>query len=567
MQVSAKGGMICNATWLESLLASIPTALPSQLSATGLDTQQGFKFPLFCFFYLSHDFKSKESYLFKERLLSLGAKIANQFNRLDATHYFIAASVPSKNEKEELDGFMKGIKVVNQEWLEKCIKSGQLLEPLPLKCEPLLSTSPSSNEATFWNRLRVGKAEESGQCTRNESAKTIFRGLYFSMVGLDPSMARFAQEAIALRGGEIVNIEILVSPRVIILPFRGLELGNSSVEKSEISSLVTAYWLQRCIDCNKLIDPSSHVLYSPLSAIDSLEGFSDFHVTVTGFSGMKRVLLMGLVRNLGGHWTESMTHKTTHLICSEFKGGKYDLALKKKALVVTENWLFHVAETRNVKHALVLQAIPQEHNPHFSPSKIADASLASTAVSSSKKTSSTIGCSLSSAKPTPTKSSILKGVVFFLYPSSEYNTAELIKKAHSMGATSLKEFELNKVTHLIVSGSKDYSASRTFRCAVQNSIIVVNQFWIEKCFETGHRQDELKFLYTQAPRRINRTNSAALQQSKPKIESDLKDKVSPCSIQPKAEKQQIAQDLLSSRLSAIIKETYKRKNQVCSVPS
>ncbi|KAJ9077556.1 protein kinase activating protein dpb11, variant 2 [Entomophthora muscae] len=347
MQVGAKGGIIYKSAWLESLWFSLHNASRSQLSATECATQNNTNILETCFFTLSCDFKCKARTPLKEKLLSLGAKVANQFNRLDATHYFIAASAPSKNEKEEINGFKQGISVVDNDWLEHVIETCNANYP------PILKTSKQDS---------------------------IFQVCLTKMHKPRPDM-------------------------------------------------------------------------------------------VTSASSSTTTLLDG-----------------------------------------------------NACYLSIL------------------------------------------SKPIYPKSSILKGVVLFLSPNPEYDMTGLTRKAHAIGATTLESFDLKRTTHLISSHVKGFSTSKTFRSAVQNSIIVINHSWIDKCFETGCRLDEIDFLYTKAPEAIKKAKADSPINIPPKqtIESTKKEPISHCPIQSNPEAKKDGHDPISDRINAIIKEAYIRKVLVCN---
>jgi NAD-dependent DNA ligase len=71
---------------------------------------------------------------------------------------------------------------------------------------------------------------------------------------------------------------------------------------------------------------------------------SKLRISVTGFSGSRRSAMIHLIRAMGATYDDSMRTSTSHLICRESSGQKYEKALEWKLHVVTIDWLYHIAE-------------------------------------------------------------------------------------------------------------------------------------------------------------------------------------------------------------------------------
>ncbi|KAI0244368.1 hypothetical protein L0F63_003804 [Massospora cicadina] len=491
--------------FISTLLAFPSNAGHSKPTLSG--SRQGLRLLDPCMFCLSCDFKYQEKALLADKLASLGAKFANEISRSEATHYFLTPAGPTKNEFEEAERIRPELIMVNQAWLEACIKGRKLLPGLDLKRD----TNGGMGDFGFWKALQVNNP--AAFATSGTQDKPIFRGIYFSVVGIDPNTEEAVVKLVEKRGGEMVDIEAFASPRIFILPYNQHTSIDASIRNSHTTSLVTLAWIERCVQDGKLITPDSCILYSPFSNLLPLPEFTHLSFSVTGLTGVRRTHMSLLVCQLGARYTEQLLSTTTHLICDKFEGPKYEFALKNKIQVVTEAWMLRVAETRTVTHPLVLQALPREHNPGFLQEAKQEGSLTKSrdpkpGRASHKPTAILQDLSLpedsltKSKGPMPGRAShktttILQDlslpedrVVLFFSPTLEGNLVELGYKARKLGAETMESFDPKRITHLVFKGG---ASNQDFRRAAQYGIKVVSPAWIEKCFEAGRRLDEAEF--------------------------------------------------------------------------
>lgn len=140
----------------------------------------------------------------------------------------------------------------------------------------------------------------------------------------------------------------------------------SQIKRQSLCHLVqvTPIWLSTCISEQRLLQPSRnpclfepgkrpiHWLVHPnaekvLVAGDATSKDSKLHevrISVTGFSGSIRTALMHAIKAIGATYDDSLRSTTTHLICREASGAKYEKAVEWKLLVVSLEWLFHVMQ-------------------------------------------------------------------------------------------------------------------------------------------------------------------------------------------------------------------------------
>lgn len=77
----------------------------------------------------------------------------------------------------------------------------------------------------------------------------------------------------------------------------------------------------------------------------SAPGSSVIRISVTGFSGSTRTAIRHAIQAMGVTYDDSMVRRsTTHLICHEASGAKYEKAVEWGLHVVSLKWLYHVMQ-------------------------------------------------------------------------------------------------------------------------------------------------------------------------------------------------------------------------------
>lgn len=250
--------------------------------------------------------------------------------------------------------------MVSTEWIMSSIKNKKLMDPALAEFKPkekklvLKKKQPSSIKST-----KAG----------------IFDGLYFHLSlpsPLSPDHAMIltyhnAERLILSQGGVLLyksGIQVLKKDTHRVTDKRCfyVHLSGTYNEKLTMKSdilltqismnklcqivPVNPIWLLTCDTCQQFIETSSCAdLFSPkLLPLKKLPDDNHLIISVSGFIGPQRQALKHLIIYLGAEYSESLSHRNTHLICLEESGAKYLKALEWKIKVVNVNWLIKVAE-------------------------------------------------------------------------------------------------------------------------------------------------------------------------------------------------------------------------------
>jgi hypothetical protein len=138
----------------------------------------------------------------------------------------------------------------------------------------------------------------------------------------------------------------------------------SQVKRLKLCDLeeVTPIWLKTCIAEQKslsssrlmeIFKPHGHPIHFlpkqkqvDVEENSSIAGgkSSSVRISVTGFTGTRRAAVVHLVQAMDGIYDDSMKTSTTHLICREAVGPKYEKAIEWNIHVVSIEWLYHISQ-------------------------------------------------------------------------------------------------------------------------------------------------------------------------------------------------------------------------------
>lgn len=119
----------------------------------------------------------------------------------------------------------------------------------------------------------------------------------------------------------------------------------SNVPEADQPDVLTECWVEGCCFEQRLLDPSEHIAFRPLSISLPLPGTSKIQVHLSGFTVENATYYKRLVKALGMNFSEKLGKQTTHLVCLQTKGQKYEKALEWGVHVVRPEWLVDMAKT------------------------------------------------------------------------------------------------------------------------------------------------------------------------------------------------------------------------------
>ncbi|KAG8442840.1 hypothetical protein GDO86_011596 [Hymenochirus boettgeri] len=147
--------------------------------------------------------------------------------------------------------------------------------------------------------------------------------------------------------------KVLSSRQRAIADYAVVPLLGCEVE-STVGEVVTNAWLGMCIEQEKILDPHSNALFTPVSFLEGSTPLHDCVLSVSQFMGAERDSLIYLAGLLGAKVQEFFVRKanskkgmfaSTHLVLKDAEGSKYEAAKKWNLPAVTMNWLLQCAKS------------------------------------------------------------------------------------------------------------------------------------------------------------------------------------------------------------------------------
>jgi len=231
---------------------------------------------------------------------------------------------------------------------------------------------------------KVEKTEKSDPvkaslATRNKYLSSLFRGYFFVLMRISPPSwavdfdSDDLERLIRSNGGQFLSMKMVEALKVdaaaktsqlekrtcYVIGWGSYSQAHleihpllAQVKRNNLCELVevTPLWLKTCLAEKKILKPNRlPVIFTPCGrpfhTLTSAEATaSSIRISVTGFSGSRRTAIIQLIRAIGAFYDDSMRQSTTHLICREPTGQKYEKALEWKLHIVSLDWLYHIAK-------------------------------------------------------------------------------------------------------------------------------------------------------------------------------------------------------------------------------
>ncbi|PVH95253.1 hypothetical protein DM02DRAFT_691108 [Periconia macrospinosa] len=144
-------------------------------------------------------------------------------------------------------------------------------------------------------------------------------------------------------------------------------------------SLVTNWWVERCVHAKRLVDPAENVLCRPFNKLN-ISGFPDLTINVTGFSGIELLQVTRAVALFGATYDDFLSPKITVLVCNTRTPNpdKLNFATEKSIPAVHAAWLWECIRSGHKQPYdtyLLTPAKPQLQRPRPKPKPKSRASL------------------------------------------------------------------------------------------------------------------------------------------------------------------------------------------------
>ncbi|XP_007505142.1 DNA topoisomerase 2-binding protein 1-like isoform X2 [Monodelphis domestica] len=181
--------------------------------------------------------------------------------------------------------------------------------------------------------------------TINES---LFSQKNFLVVGFSEEDESLLTSAIKENDGKILPFHSRSIVDYIVVPLLECEV------ESTIGEVVTDTWLITCIEQQKLFDPKSNPLFTPIPVLEGSDTpLENCILSFSQFIGAEKDSLVYLANLLGARVQEFFVHKdnakndmfaSTHLIVKQPDGSKYKAAQKWGLPAVTMAWILETAK-------------------------------------------------------------------------------------------------------------------------------------------------------------------------------------------------------------------------------
>ncbi|XP_053322306.1 DNA topoisomerase 2-binding protein 1 isoform X2 [Spea bombifrons] len=155
-------------------------------------------------------------------------------------------------------------------------------------------------------------------------------------------------DIIKKNAGKVLSPRMRAIADYAVVPLLGCEV------ESTVGEVVTNAWLGMCIEQEKLLNPQSNTLFTPVPFLEGSMPLKNCVLSVSQFIGAERDSLVYLAGMLGAKVQEFFVRKanpkkdmfaSTHLVLREPEGSKYEAAKKWNLPAVSMAWLLQCAKT------------------------------------------------------------------------------------------------------------------------------------------------------------------------------------------------------------------------------
>ena len=181
--------------------------------------------------------------------------------------------------------------------------------------------------------------------------KQLFSNKFFTVIGFEVDEVEEIKAVIESVGGQVNEFdedETLNTKSVYLSKHADYFLLPMTIsEPLCFGSLVTIYWLRKCIEQKILYSLNEHVLFQPVPRFNTDRPLTGCVITISGFlNGYEKDTLTSLCQLVGAVTQTSFSSKrsaniypNTHLLCKSAEGPKYTASKQWKIPAVSVEWL------------------------------------------------------------------------------------------------------------------------------------------------------------------------------------------------------------------------------------
>ncbi|KAF9429048.1 hypothetical protein BGZ76_001921 [Entomortierella beljakovae] len=257
---------------------------------------------------------------------------------------------------EKYDYVMKhpelGIKVVLPHWFQLSCNLKRLLpETIYRFPDPPLLNPDSINDRPdqvrghapllYSNSVKTVTAFLSSS---NKAQKQFLDGysiIFGNDLNIVPERMAMIEDKIFRAGGKVVNEYSSENVDIVICRFR---IGDLYIKASRDSKIVgSADWLLHILQTEVLSSPKALLLHYPIPS-DCIPGMSSLVITVSNYTGNIREYLKRMILAMGGTYKPTLSNRTateptTHIICGNASGEKFEKGNEWNVKMVNHLWL------------------------------------------------------------------------------------------------------------------------------------------------------------------------------------------------------------------------------------
>ncbi|KAF8970994.1 hypothetical protein BGZ46_010383, partial [Entomortierella lignicola] len=242
------------------------------------------------------------------------------------------------------------IKIVLPHWFQLCCNMRRLLPetiyqfPNPPMLNPdYLPTDPPKNMAPqlYSNSVKSVALFLSSPSEIHSLFLDGYKIFFGEDLNIIPERRANIEEKITEAGGIIVNEYSSGTVDIVICRFR---IGRIYIEASRDGKIVaSADWLLHVLQTGKLPSPKASLLHYPIPH-ECIPGMNKLVITISNYTGSIREYLKRMIVAMGAVYKPTLSNRsaaepTTHLICGNASGDKYEKGHEWNVKLVNHLWL------------------------------------------------------------------------------------------------------------------------------------------------------------------------------------------------------------------------------------